>query len=178
MRRSLLQVAAAALVALAAVAAPASAEPTAAARGTAPPTREQALVAEINAVRADHGLRPLRLNASLGAAASNHAQAMVDAGFFGHESQDGTPFWRRVERFYGSRGYAYWSVGENLLWASPDVDAAGAVRRWLDSPSHRKNLLTRRWRELGLAAVHSTAAPGSFDRRAVTVLAAEFGVRG
>jgi uncharacterized protein YkwD len=139
---------------------------------------EASLLVAINAVRADHGLRPLRANARLAAAAGAHTRAMVERGFFAHESRDGTPFWRRIRRFYAAAGYGYWSVGENLLWSSPDVDASEAVRMWMQSPPHRKNLLTSRWRELGLAAVHSSAAPGSFGGRPVTVLTADFGVRG
>jgi uncharacterized protein YkwD len=49
---------------------------------------------------------------------------------------------------------------------------------WLQSAPHRKNLLTSRWREVGLAALHTSAAPGSYGGRPVTVLTADFGVRG
>lgn len=139
---------------------------------------EAALLVEINEVRAEHGLRPLRANARLATAAGAHSREMVARGFFAHASGDGTPFWRRIRHFYGAGGYGYWSVGENLLWSSPDVGAAAAVRMWLQSPPHRKNLLTTRWREVGLAALHASAAPGSYEGRPVTVLTADFGVRG
>src|SRR6185503_15493275 len=112
---------------------------------------EASLLVEINGVRAQHGLRPLRANARLASAAAAHSRAMVERGFFAHESRDGTSFWRRIQRFYAADGYGYWSVGENLLWSSPDVDAAEAVRMWMESPPHRRNLLTARWREVGLA---------------------------
>jgi uncharacterized protein YkwD len=82
-----------------------------------------------------------------------------------------------VQRHYGSRGYGYWSVGENLLWSSPDVDAKGALRMWLNSPPHRKTLLTKEWREIGLGAVHVSSAPGTFGGREVTIVTADFGVR-
>ncbi|HJV29028.1 MAG TPA: CAP domain-containing protein [Gaiellaceae bacterium] len=138
---------------------------------------ENGVLAEINALRRQHGLAPLRLNVRLRAAADAHSAAMANRGFFAHESADGTVFWKRVARFYPQGSNRYWSVGENLLWSSPDVDPAGALRMWLGSPPHRKNLLTTRWREIGLSAVHVTAGPGVFNNAPVTVLTADFGVR-
>lgn len=132
----------------------------------------------LNAVRREHGLVPLRLAPSLGAAAEFHSRTMGQHGFFGHESRDGSEFWKRVKRFYGANGYGNWSVGENLLWASPTLDAAEAVKLWMASSGHRKNILTARWREVGLSAVEVTSAPGVFGNRDVTIITTEFGVRG
>ncbi len=98
-------------------------------------------------------------------------------GFFSHESPDGTIFWKRVARYYPQRSSGYWSVGENLLWSSPDVAPADALRMWLGSPPHKKNLLTARWREIGLSAIHVSSGPGVFNNAPVTVLTADFGVR-
>lgn len=138
---------------------------------------ERGVLAEINALRRKHGLVALRANASLRAAADAHSSSMAARGFFTHESADGTAFWKRVRRYYGDDGRAYWSVGENLLWSSPDVDAAEALRMWLKSPPHRKNLLTARWREIGLSAVHVDSAPGVYRNAPVTIVTADFGVR-
>jgi uncharacterized protein YkwD len=138
---------------------------------------ETGVLVEINALRRQHGLAPLRLNVRLRAAADTHSAAMANRGFFAHESADGTLFWKRVARFYPQGSSRYWSVGENLLWSSPDVDPAGALRMWLASPAHRKVLLTSRWREVGLSAVHVSAGPGVFNNAPVTVLTADFGVR-
>jgi uncharacterized protein YkwD len=102
---------------------------------------------------------------------------MADRGFFSHSSPDGSAFWKRVQRHYGSRGYGYWSVGETLLWSSPDVEAKGALRMWLNSLPHRKTLLSKEWREIGVAAVHVASAPGGVRGREVTILTADFGVR-
>jgi uncharacterized protein YkwD len=131
----------------------------------------------VNQVRAQHGLVPLKLSRSLSTAALQHAGEMARDGYFSHDSKDGSAFWKRVQRYYGSAGFGLWSVGENLLWSSPDVDAAGALKMWMASPEHRANLLTPRWREIGLAAVHQTAAPGAFHGLDVTIVAADFGVR-
>ena len=61
---------------------------------------EAGVIAQINVVRREHGLAPLRLNVRLRAAADAHSRAMVSGGFFSHESRDGTAFWKRVARFY------------------------------------------------------------------------------
>ena len=138
---------------------------------------ESGVLVQINALRRQHGLAPLRLNVRLRAAADAHSSAMAKQGFFSHESPDGTLFWKRVARYYPQRSAGYWSVGENLLWSSPDVAPADALRMWLGSPPHKKNLLTARWREIGLSAIHVSSGPGVFNNAPVTVLTADFGVR-
>jgi uncharacterized protein YkwD len=138
---------------------------------------EQAVLSEINALRRDHGLGPLRSSARLSAAARSHSAEMAVRGYFSHTSANGASFSRRISRYYPMGHSRYWSVGENLLWSSPDVDAPGALSLWINSPEHRKNMLTARWREVGLAAVHVGAAPGSFGGREVTIVTADFGVR-
>jgi uncharacterized protein YkwD len=102
---------------------------------------------------------------------------MAQRGYFSHDSANGTSFDRRISRYYPLKGAHYWSVGENLLWSSPDVDAASALNMWLNSPPHRKILLTARWREVGLSAVHVPSAPGTFAGREVTIVTADFGVK-
>jgi uncharacterized protein YkwD len=166
------------IVAACLLVAPAGAAPQAqASRIVAANSLESAVLVQVNGLRARHGLRPLRLSARLAAAADSHSRAMVARGFFAHQSVDGTAFWKRVKRWYGSGGYEYWAVGENLLWASPEVSAERALAMWLESPPHRKNLLTARWREIGLSAVHVDSAPGVFKGLEVTVITADFGVR-
>jgi uncharacterized protein YkwD len=138
---------------------------------------ERSIVGEINALRSDHGLRPLVVSRSLAMAARSHSHDMARAGYFTHESRDGQPFYERVRRYYGSAGYRMWRTGENLLWASPDVGAARAVEMWIQSPSHRHILLTAAWREIGLSAVHTVSGPRVFDGLEVTIVTADFGVR-
>lgn len=138
---------------------------------------EGQILRELNALRRRHGLATLRVNHRLRAAADAHSAAMMTRGFFAHESADGSAFWKRVQRYYRQGPRSYWSVGENLLWSSPDVDAAAAVRMWVESPPHRKNMLNARWREVGLSAVHVESAPGVFGDIEVTAVTVDFGVR-
>jgi uncharacterized protein YkwD len=134
------------------------------------------IVARINAQRTSRGLRALRVSRGLTAAANYHTRQMGQLGFFEHESVNGAPFWRRIQRFYpAQRGY--WSVGENIFWESPDTTAASAVREWMQSAPHRQNILSREWREIGLSAEHFESAPGAFGGRSVTIVTADFGVR-
>ena len=138
---------------------------------------ERSILAEINALRKAHGLAPLRQSLPLARAAEGHSRAMARLGFFSHSSRDGTAFWKRIARNYPSRGYSTWTVGENLLWSTSELSGAGAVRMWLNSPPHRKVLLSARWRELGISAIRADAAPGAFGGSDVTVVTADFGLR-
>jgi uncharacterized protein YkwD len=138
---------------------------------------EQDVLANVNLFRHQHGLGALRLSSKLEAAARLHSTEMAQRGYFSHDSANGTSFDKRIARFYSLGGKRYWSVGENLLWSSPDVTASGALDMWLNSPEHRKILLTGRWREIGLAAVHTQSAPGTYGGREVTIVTADFGVR-
>jgi uncharacterized protein YkwD len=137
---------------------------------------EAAVLAELNIVRRTHGLKPLRRSGALAAAAGAHSRAMAQHGFFQHDSRDGSSFSERVQRFYGPSGHGTWSVGENLLW-STRVDAAAAVHMWMQSPPHRRNILTPHWREIGLSAVRASHAPGVYGGRDVVIITSDFGVR-
>jgi len=144
---------------------------------TALPSLDQQVIAGINAARAQHGLGKLRLSLHLRSAANFHSYDMARHGFFSHDSANGASPWTRLARYYPSAGYTRWQVGETLLWYSPDVDAAGVVHDWLTSPEHRAILLTGAFREIGVSAVHATAASGDFHGDEVTLVTADLGVR-
>ena len=170
----LIVVAAVALAALASVAPAGSSATQQGMRDEA--ALERPLLGAINALRAKHGLPRLRYSQTLARAANFHSTSMGRLGYFSHTSRDGTAFDRRVQRFYRP-GPGRWSIGENLLWASPTVTPAEAIQMWLDSPSHRRILLTRGWREVGIGAVRVNAAPGMFAGMEVVIVTADFGSR-
>ena len=93
-----------------------------------------ALVREINAVRAAHGLQRLTRSSALTRTAVGHSVAMATLGFFTHESQDGTPFWQRVKQLYvpHTRG---WTVGENLAMFGGSPPTATRHRGRVDGVS-------------------------------------------
>lgn len=138
---------------------------------------EADIVRRMNAIRTARGLRALRISRQLSAAAAYHTNQMGLRGFFEHESANGADFWKRIERFYPSRQARSWSVGENILWGSPEISAAKAVREWMQSPPHRANILSREWREVGLGAAHFDSAPGEYRGGPVTIVTADFGAR-
>jgi uncharacterized protein YkwD len=138
---------------------------------------ESGVLSDLNKIRAQHGLQPVKISARLTASAAQHSKEMGADGYFEHNSHDGTAFWKRISRWYGQNGYSYWSVGENLLWSSPDVAPAGALQLWMNSPEHRANILTARWREIGISAVHLPAAPGTYKGLEVTIITTDFGIR-
>ena len=159
-----------ALVAPAAQAAPAG---TGGVRATA---LERQLLDELNALRTARGLRPLRVATGLQDAASGHSRAMLSGAFFAHESRDGTPMADRVRSSYPPRNGA-WTVGENLIWASPGLGARQAINAWLGSPGHRSNMLSAGWREVGIGAVRASSPGGPFGRGTVVVVTMDFGSR-
>jgi uncharacterized protein YkwD len=98
-------------------------------------------------------------------------------GFFDHDSRDGSEFWQRVQRFYRP-GRLQELVGrrEPALVVGHDRRRRGAEA--LDGqPGHRKNILTARWREIGLSALKvapprvCTAAATSSSSRPISASA-------
>ena len=165
--------------ALAVACAPASAAPPAAPdRGLERlETLETAVLRELNRSRSARGLRALRATAGLRSAAVSHSRAMLELGFFGHESADGTAFDDRIRRSYSDSGWHTWSAAETLVAGSPEMDARKVVAAWIGSPSHRAIILAAGWRDAGIGAMFTPVAPGDFGGTATLVVTADFGVR-
>ena len=90
-------------------------------------------------------------------------------------SADGTAFWKRLSLYYPQRTTSSWSVGENLLWTSGDLDSVRALGIWMTSAEHRATILDPRWRDVGIAAVEAAGAPGMYSGLNVVVVTADFG---
>lgn len=131
----------------------------------------------INNFRRAHGLVPLRVSGHLNAASRQHSKEMGADGYFDHNSADGTVWWKRIQHYYPQRHYTYWTVGENLLFASPDIGADAALKMWIASPDHLANLMNPAWRNLGVSAVHVIDAGGIYGHSTVTIITTDFGAR-
>jgi uncharacterized protein YkwD len=143
------------------------------------PGLESEVARELNRVRAERGLRPLRTTPSLRTAARYHSRSMLAAGFFGHDSPDGTSFGDRIRRYYTSRGWRTWSVGETLLATEGQetTSAASVVSAWLDSPPHRRIVLSPTFRDVGIGAFYAASAPGEYGGAQAVVVTADLGLR-
>lgn len=105
------------------------------------------IVEYTNQYRLQEGKEPLILNDSLTQAALSKAQNMFTDNYWAHISPDGTEPWY----FITQSGYEYAHAGENL--ARDFTDPQSVVSAWIDSPSHRKNILETDFKEIGVAVV-------------------------
>ena len=111
---------------------------------------QQELLDHTNRVRQEHGLPPLQLNQSLASAANGKAQHMLANNYWAHFAPDGTSPWT----FIKGAGYGYIFAGENL--AKGFTDSQSIVNAWLNSPSHRENLLSDKYKDIGFAISEGT----------------------
>jgi uncharacterized protein YkwD len=123
-------------------------------------TTPEELTAEVailsNQQRVDAGLAPLQRNPMLDQSASAKLEHMLENGYWAHDAPDGTTPWY----FFDLSGYRHDIAGENL---ARDFDTSrGVVDGWMDSPSHRDNMLTPGYTEMGVAAKYLTL--GSVSR--------------
>lgn len=102
------------------------------------------VVVATNAERANHGLRPLTVDARLTRAAQAHSDDMVRRAFFAHESPDGSQVWDRAR----AAGYSYSTIAENI--AAGQRTAADVVHGWMHSPGHRANILKPELTQIGV----------------------------
>jgi uncharacterized protein YkwD len=138
---------------------------------------EREVVRELNRVREARDLRPLRFGGGLRTAAARHSRAMLELGFFEHESADGTTFDDRIRRYYRDQGWESWTVAETLLSSSVEIGARQIVDAWVESRPHRTIILSSAWRDAGIGVYYADVAPGDFGDAAAFVVTADFGAR-
>lgn len=103
-----------------------------------------------NSERDKNGLPRLTYNDKLSAAAAAKASDMFANNYWAHYSPIGTTPWD----FIVNSGYNYEYAGENL--AKNFLFSDGVVSAWMDSPTHRDNILKREYSEVGYAIVNGT----------------------
>jgi len=119
-----------------------------------------------NLERKSQGLSEVRLDSNLSAAAAQKAADMVARDYWAHVSPVGTQPWY----FVSNSGYAYKYAGENL--ARDFADPTAVVKAWMDSPTHRENLLSSRYQDIGVAVID-----GKLGGRETTLVVQMFGTK-
>ncbi len=91
---------------------------------------------------------------------------MAARRYFSHTSPSGTTMGARIARSGYTRGGRGYVIGENIAWGTGTVSTpASIVRSWMASPGHRANILSRRYREIGIGVVRRApngAAGGTY----------------
>lgn len=112
----------------------------------------------INGVRSKHGLQPLAWNDDIAAISRVHSRNMAEFNFFSHKGLDNKMVSDRADDL-GARKWR--AIGENIAFNRGYKDPiTKAVELWLDSPSHRRNLLDPNWKESGIGI--AIAEDGSY----------------
>lgn len=104
---------------------------------------EQRVFELLNAERSAKGLDPLVWSDKVAAVARNHSANMASEKFFSHRGSDGSMV---NDRAFRGGLYNWSAIGENIAFLRGFVDPEQmAVEKWMNSPSHRKNLLSSHW---------------------------------
>ncbi len=122
------------------------------------------LVDLTNGDRTQNSLRTLTMNPVLVAAAQAKADDMAAKSYFAHVSPEGIDPWH----WFKQAGYAFVYAGENL--AVDFSDSSDVNSAWMNSPSHRQNILNPQFTEIGIAT-----AEGMFQGRPTTFVVQAFG---
>ena len=117
-----------------------------------------------NEERVENNVGPLTENDLLSRAAQLKAEDMATKGYFAHTSPEGRTPWYWLDQV----GYKYVYAGENLavnFFESEDVS-----RAWMNSPTHRANIVKANYKEIGIGV-----ANGTFEGRNTVFVAQFFG---
>lgn len=110
----------------------------------------QKVLDQTNSQRQKYNLPLLKYNATLSQSAAAKAQDMFNNDYWAHTSPQGKTPWD----FFKSVGYRYSLAGENLAKDFYDTDSL--VKAWMNSPTHRDNIINSKYQEIGIAVVNGT----------------------
>ncbi|HMS23443.1 MAG TPA: CAP domain-containing protein [Candidatus Saccharibacteria bacterium] len=108
------------------------------------------LLDSTNTVRQQNDKKPLEINKKLTSAAQAKAEDMVEKDYWSHDTPNGQAPWVFINKF----DYTYQKAGENLAYgfSAPTEVLAG----WLNSPSHRENVLDNNYQDVGFGFANSS----------------------
>lgn len=123
------------------------------------------VLAYTNVERYRRGLPLLSTSGLLGEVAQIKMKDLFAREYFEHESPTG----ESVSDLADNVGYKYIVVGENL--ALGDFDSSkGVVEAWMNSEGHKKNILSKAFSEIGIAA-----GKGNYKGRNTWIVVQSFG---
>ena len=105
-----------------------------------------------NEKRIQAGLSPLEINPTLSSAALAKGTDMLNRDYWAHVAPDGTQPWK----FFVDFGYKYRYAGENL--ARDFSNPSSAVDAWMSSPTHKENILSSKYKEIGIGVIEGDLA--------------------
>lgn len=105
------------------------------------------VVQKTNLEREKQGLSSLVYNEKLSQAALAKAQDMFSDQYWAHTAPDGLEPWD----FISDVGYVYKVAGENLARDFETTDQM--VKAWMNSPTHRANIMNGKFQEIGIAVI-------------------------
>jgi hypothetical protein len=124
---------------------------------------EENIILLTNRERQKAGLSALTANQHLASAAYAKGRAIFERQEFSHHLEN-----RAFSSWIRDAGYDYSHVGENL--AIDFITSEGTVRAWMESESHRRNILNRDYRETGVAVIE-----GNFNGHDAILIVQIFG---
>lgn len=105
------------------------------------------VIDQTNRNRASLGLPPLTANSLLSSAAAAKGSNMCAEQYWAHVSPKGTTPWVYIK----NSGYQYSVAGENL--ARDFSETGSMVAAWMESPTHRANIVSTRYKDIGVAVL-------------------------
>lgn len=105
------------------------------------------VVALVNQEREEAGCDPVTVDSRITSAAQDHSQDQADMGKMTHTGSDGSSVGKRVTR----AGYTWSKVGENV--ASGTTSPERAMQLWMNSDTHRHNILNCAFENIGVGLV-------------------------
>lgn len=108
----------------------------------------------------------LTIDQQLSAAAQAKADDMAAKDYWAHNSPDGRTPWS----FITAAGYNYEAAGENLAYGFNDSNEV--VNAWMQSPTHRANVLGDKYKNVGFGVAQAPNYQGSGPE---TIVVAEYG---
>lgn len=122
------------------------------------------LLIETNERRTADSKPNLKLNESLSSAAQAKANDMAMKNYWSHYTPTGEAPWKFIDK----TGYAYSKAGENLAYGFATSNET--VNGWMNSPTHKANMLDNTFTEVGFGFANSADFNGSGQETIVVAM--------